>query len=590
MLTWGVCFSFQNSLNNLHIPDLQRSLNGGIVASDTSGNSTQILGRTFDADQLSDVFPSPRASLERLNTSGQVPPPPKPSENLPQEAIRHMTFNQQPAQSRNLQRGETLVPRSSTSPMRSGRPSAGQHNGAVGVKANGSGSNPLPSSMSDAMALVKEQEMKLRASSGRSGEVNISLTSSLDGSGGGNGSTNRLNKSLPGDGGSLPHTFAQRGVKDVPPRYDPDGRRNATGELSRNKSSSQSSLKDMASLNEMIRAQQESLRASGEQIMQKVRSRSSLSRSVVGSSIASREGSPQAPPLSHKEPVLHQSLERPGDLRISGATYDLNSSIPSEDVGPPRKSSSPVTMRRPPRLTNVPPPLALPIDAEDITPETPQTSKTARPGSYVEQLHSATHASSAVEAWVADAITMNNVDGGINLAASSESFSGLRASTETYALRDQPEEGSSEIIVPGQLRAPSPRLVQPPQSLLTDSVMTSSQRTVTAKTPTSTPTGKPSPRRAIAPSAIRGGKPGTVPISVAAGGPVVSSIRPPGVIPRPRASVGASVRSVTGKGVPVSQLRPPVPRLKPPSSVPRSRLLVPRGAASKSRSISRTNP
>ncbi|KAM7542841.1 hypothetical protein Aperf_G00000019308 [Anoplocephala perfoliata] len=600
----------KNSLNNLQIPDLQRSLNGGVAGSDISGNSTQILGRTFDADQLSDVFPSPRASLERLTTSGH----PIPSVDLPREAIRHMTFVQQPAQSRNHQRNETLLPRSSASPMRSGRPSAGQYNevaddtqlreslpsrlgddpsvhkkfsvpDGVGLKASGSGSNLIISSMSDAMALVKEQEMKLRASSGRTGEVNVSLTSSIDGSGGGNGSTGRLNKSLPGDGGSLPHIFAQRGVKDVPQRYDPDGRRNAPSELSRNKSSSQSSLKDMASLNEMIRAQQESLRASGEQIMQRVRSRSSLNQSVGGSPVGSREGSPQVPPLSHKEPVLHQSLERPGDLRVSGATYDLNSSIPSEDVDPPRKSSSPVTMRRPPRGTNIPAPLALPVDAEDITPETPQTAKTARPGSYVDQLQSAKHASSAVEAWVADTVTMNNANvGGVNLAASSESFSGLRASTETYALQ---EEGPSAMVRPEQLRAPSPRLVQPPQSLLTDNVMTTSQRTVTAKTPTGTPTGKPGVRRAIAPTAIRGGRSGTVPSSVPTGRHAVSSIRPPGVLPRPRAPVGTSV---TGRGAPVPQLRPPVPRLRPPSSVPQSRLPVSRGTASKSRSVSRINP
>nr|CDS34347.1 expressed protein [Hymenolepis microstoma] len=620
----------KGSLNHLQFPgELQRSLNG-LAASDLSGNSTQLLGRTFDAEQLSDVFPSPRASTENFDPSGQAPPP-KPSTDLPQGANRHMTFVRQPARSRNLQRDDTIVPRASASPMRNGRPSREPPNETPlrdslpsrldgsqttahklsapemvsSLKTNGSGSNLIPTNMSDAMALMKEQEMKLRASSGRTGELNISLASSMERNGSANGSTNRLNKSLPIDGVSgsgLSHIFAQREVKDVPQRYDPDGKRNTTGELSRNKSSSQSSLKDMASLNEMIRAQQESLRASGEQIMQKVRSRSSMSQSV-GSSISSRDGSPHVPPVSQKEPALHQSLERPGGLHVSGATYDLkpegislNSSIASEDLSLPKRTSSPVTMRRPPRGSgaNVPPPLTLPIDVEVTTPSTPHT---ARPGSYVEQLHSAKHASSAVEAWVADTMTAMNNDtiGIVNLSASGESFSGMRGSTETYALQ---EEEANKNIRPTDLRAPPPKLVEPPQSLLTESIMTTSQRTVTAKTPTS-PSGKSGIRRAIAPSAIRGGRPGTVPTSSASGRPTgVSSIRLP-AIPRirpPAVTSSTTATTVSKLQAPrvapnPSNLRPPVPRLRPPTSIPRSRLPVPReiSRTSASRSTSRTN-
>lgn len=630
-------FSFQGSLHHLQVPgELQRSLND-LAASDLSGNSTQLFGRTFDAEQMSDVFPSPRASTEQFDPSGQAPPPPKPSADLPQGATRHMTYVRQPAQSRYLQRGDTLVSRASASPMRDGRLSGEPSNEVPprdslstqlnrsqpvpnklsvsemigGLKTSGSGSNLIPTNMSDAMALMKEQEMRLRASSGRTGEVNISLSSSVEGNGSAHGGSNHLNKSLPLDGGAsggeFSHMFAQREVKDVPQRFDPDGKRNATGELSRQKSSSQSSLKDMASLNEIIRAQQESLRASGEQIMQKVRSRSSLSRSVGGSSVSSRDGSPHIPPVSQKEPAVHQSLERPGNLCTSGATYDLNaarismnSSIPSEDLAQPRRTSSPVSMRRPPREsgTNVPPSLTLPIDVEVTTPDTPHTVKTARPGSYVEQLQSAKHASSAVEAWVTDTMTtMDNGEMGIaNLSASGESFSGMRASTETYAL---PEKETNEDIRATDLRAPPPKLVQPPQSLLTESIMTTSQKTVTAKTPT-TPTGKPGIRRAIAPSAIRGGRPGTVPTLNATGRPTrISSIRPPS-IPRARPpTVTSSTTATTVSRLPgprvaaplSSNLRPPVSGLRPPTSIPRSRLPVPRGISgtSTSRSTSRTN-
>lgn len=624
----------KGSLNHLQFPgELQSSLNG-LATSDLSGNSTQLLGRTFDAEQLSDVFPSPRVSMEKFDPSGQAPPP-KPSADLPQGANRHMTFVRPPAHSRNLQRDDTLVPRASASPMRNGRPSRESPNETPlrdslptrldssqtaahklsapemvsSLKTNGSGSNLIPTNMSDAMALMKEQEMRLRASSGRTGEVNISLASSMEGNGSTHGSTNLLNKSLPLDSGAsvsgLSHIFAQREVKDVPQRYDPDGKRNTTGELSRHKSSSQSSLKDMASLNEIIRAQQESLRASGEQVMQKARSRNSMSQSV-GSSVSSRDGSPHVPPVSQKEPTVHQSLERPGQLHVSGATYDLNpegislnSSIPSEDLSRPKKTSSPVTMRRPPRGSgaNVPPPLTLPVDVEVTTPSTPRTPKTARPGSYVEQLQSAKHASSAVEAWVADTMTtMNNGEVGIvNLSASAESFSGMRGSTETYALQ---EEETSKNIHPTDLRAPPPKLVQPPHSLLTESIMTTSQRTVTAKTPAS-PSGKTGIRRTIAPSAIRGGRPGTVPTSSASGRPTgVSSIRlptnprirPPAVTSSTTATTVSKLQGPRVASNP-SNLRPPVPRLRPPTSFPRSRLPVPReiSRTSTSRSTSRTN-
>lgn len=621
----------KGSLNHLQFPnELQRSLNG-LATSDLSGNSTQLFGRTFDAEQLSDVFPSPRVSTEKFDPSGQAPPP-KPSADLPQGASRHMTFVRQPAYSKNLQRGDTLVPRTSASPMRNGRPSREPPNETSlrdslptrldssqiaahklsapemvsSLKTNGSRSNLIPTNMSDAMALMEEQEMRLRASSGRTGEVNISLTSSLEGNSSAHGSKNHLNKSLPLDGGTsgLSHIFAQREVKDVPQRYDPDGKRNTTSELSRHKSSSQSSLKDMTSLNEMIRAQQESLRASGEQIMQRVRSRSPMNQSV-GSSTCSRDGSPHVPPVSQKEPAVHQSLERPGELHVSGATYDLNpeaislnSSIPSEDLSRPKRTS-PVAMRRPPRGSgpNAPPPLTLPIDVEANTPSTPHTPKTARPGSYVEQLHSAKHATSAVEAWVADTMTtMNNGEIGIvNLSASGESFSGMRGSTETYALQ---EEETNENIRLTDLRAPPPKLVQPPQSLLTESIMTTSQRTVTAKTPAS-PSGKTGIRRAIAPSAIRGGRPGTVPTYSTSDRPtVVSSIRPP-AIPRirppavPSSTTATTVSKLQGPRVALnpSNLRPSAPRLRPPTSIPRSRLPVPRGISrtSTSRSTSRTN-
>lgn len=386
----------------------------------------------------------------------------------------------------------------------------------------------------------------------------------------------------------MSHIFEQREVKDVPSRYDPGGKRAVGSDLLRNKSSSQSSLKDMASLTEMMRAQAESLRASGEQVMQKVRSRGSLSRSLEGSlrgsgsSIGSREASPRPPPAaapSLNEPLRHRSIERPTELRDSGATYDLNatraslnSSIQSSDVAPPRKSTSPVTMRRPPRgsIPNIPPPLALPIDVEATSPDTPSTAKTARPGSYLERLHNAEHASSAVEAWVADTMTtMNSEALGINLSASSESFGGLRDSSETYALSEQPEERPRELSRPSGLRAPLPRLVKPPQNLLatnSENVMTNSQRTLTAKTPT-TPTGGPSAviRRGIAPTAISGG---------GRGGRGIPSVRPPS-IPRsqPQNRTLTTMRSSSARGGArgqPSQLRPPT-RVKLPSSLPRGR-------------------
>nr|CDS19766.1 expressed conserved protein [Echinococcus granulosus] len=588
----------KNSLNRLHVEgELQRSLNANIAASDLSGNSTQLLGRTFDAEELSDVFPSPRASMERINT-GQPPPPPTPSSELPQGATRHLTFVRHPTQSRNLHRDNTLLPRSSASPMRSPRPPAATVNelhhklsapDIMIMKTSDSGSNILPTNMSDAMALMREQEMKLRASSGRTGEINISLTSSIDSSGGGRGrSTDRLNKSLQGEGGSLSRIFEQRGIKDVPPRYDSGSKRAVGTDLSRNKSLSQSSLKDMASLTEMIRAQAESLRASGEQVMQKVRSRDSLTRSAEnslkgsGSSIGSGVASPRPPPAaepSQNEPLRHQSIERPTELRDSGATYDLNatrasfsSSIQSGDVALPRKSTSPVTMRRPSRgsKSNIPPPLTLPVDMEAVTPDTPSTAKTARPGSYLEQLHSAKHASSAVEAWVADTMTtMNSEAMDINLAASSESFSGLRDSSETYALSEHPQERQSELLRPSGLRAPLSKLVKPPQSPLasnSENVMTNSQRTLIAKTPT-TPTRGPSGiiRRGIAPAAISSG---------GRGGRGISSTRPPTILrsqPPNRTSTtvpGSSARG--GARGQASQLRPPT-RVKLPSSLPRGR-------------------
>ncbi|EUB57375.1 hypothetical protein EGR_07768 [Echinococcus granulosus] len=588
----------KNSLNRLHVEgELQRSLNANIAASDLSGNSTQLLGRTFDAEELSDVFPSPRASMERINT-GQPPPPPTPSSELPQGATRHLTFVRHPTQSRNLHRDNTLLPRSSASPMRSPRPPAATVNelhhklsapDIMIMKTSDSGSNILPTNMSDAMALMREQEMKLRASSGRTGEINISLTSSIDSSGGGRGrSTDRLNKSLQGEGGSLSRIFEQRGIKDVPPRYDSGSKRAVGTDLSRNKSLSQSSLKDMASLTEMIRAQAESLRASGEQVMQKVRSRDSLTRSAEnslkgsGSSIGSEVASPRPPPAaepSQNEPLRHQSIERPTELRDSGATYDLNatrasfsSSIQSGDVALPRKSTSPVTMRRPSRgsKSNIPPPLTLPVDMEAVTPDTPSTAKTARPGSYLEQLHSAKHASSAVEAWVADTMTtMNSEAMDINLAASSESFSGLRDSSETYALSEHPQERQSELLRPSGLRAPLSKLVKPPQSPLasnSENVMTNSQRTLIAKTPT-TPTRGPSGiiRRGIAPAAISSG---------GRGGRGISSTRPPTILrsqPPNRTSTtvpGSSARG--GARGQASQLRPPT-RVKLPSSLPRGR-------------------
>ncbi|VDK22676.1 unnamed protein product [Taenia asiatica] len=589
----------KNSLNRLHVGgELKRSLNANLAASDLSGNSTQLMGRTFDAEELSDVFPSPRASVERLSATNP-PPPPTPSSELPQGATRHLTFVRHTTQSRNLQRADTLVPRSSASPMRSACPQAAavnepQHKlsapDIMVMKTSDSGSNILPTSMSDAMALVREQEMKLRASSGRTGEINVSLTSSIDSNGGGRGrSTDRLNKSLQGEGGSLSHIFEQRGVKDVPPRYDPGGKRAIGSDLLRNKSSSQSSLKDMASLTELMRAQAESLRASGEQVMQKVRSRGSLSRSLEGSlrgsgsSIGSREASPRPPPAaapSQNEPLRHQSIERPTKLRESGATYDLNatraslsSSIQSSDVVPPRKSTSPVTMRRPPResISNIPPPLTLPVDVEATAPDTPSTAKTARPGSYLERLQNAEHASSAVEAWVADTLTTMDSDTlNINLSASTESFGGLRDSAETYALPEQSEERPRELSRPSGLRAPLPRLVKPPQNLTaanSENVMANSQRTSTAKTPT-TPTGGPSTaiRRRIAPTAISGG---------GRGGRGISSIRPPS-IPRsqPQNRTLTTVRNSSARGSArgqTSQLRPPT-RVKLPSSLPRGRL------------------
>ncbi|VDM18818.1 unnamed protein product [Hydatigera taeniaeformis] len=595
----------KNSLNLLHVEgELQRSLDANLAASDLSGNSTQLMGRTFDAEELSDVFPSPRASIERLSAV-HPPPPPTPSSELPQGATRHLTFVRHPAQSRNLQRTETLVPRPSASPMRSACPQTPVANGVqhkhsapdiMLMKTSDSGSNIFPTNMSDAMALVREQEMKLRASSGRTGEINVSLTSSIDSSGGGHGRSNdRLNRSFQGEGGSLSHIFEQRGVKDVPPRYDPGGKRAVGSDLLRNKSSSQSSLKDMASLTEIMRAQAESLRASGEQVMQKVRSRGSLSRSMEGSlrgsnsSIGSREALPRQPPVaatSQKEPVRHQSIERPTELRDSGATYDLNvtraslsSSIQSNDVAPPRQSTSPVALRRPPRgsISNVPPPLALPIDAEAISPDTPSTAKTARPGSYLEQLQNAKHASSAVEAWVADTMTtLNSGTMRIDLSASSESFGGLRDSSETYALSEHPEERQRELPRPGGMRAPMPRPVKPPQNLAANSenVMTNSQRTLTAKTPT-TPTGGPPAvmRRGIAPTAISGS---------GRGGRGLSSIRPPSVprsqpLNRNLATVRSSSALGSARGQ-ASQLRPPT-RVKLPSSLPRGRFTRGSGSA-----------
>ncbi|CDS37821.1 expressed conserved protein [Echinococcus multilocularis] len=588
----------KNSLNRLHVEgELQRSLNANAAASDLSGNSTQLLGRTFDAEELSDVFPSPRASMERINTS-QPPPPPTPSSELPQGATRHLTFVRHPTQSRNLHRDNTLLPRSSASPMRSPRPPAATVNelhhklsapDIMIMKTSDSGSNILPTNMSDAMALMREQEMKLRASSGRTGEINISLTSSIDSSGGGRGrSTDRLNKSLQGEGGSLSRIFEQRGVKDVPPRYDSGSKRAVGTDLSRNKSSSQSSLKDMASLTEMIRAQAESLRASGEQVMRKVRSRGSLTQSAEnslkgsGSSIGSGVASPRPPPAaepSQNEPLRHQSIERPTELRDSGATYDLNatrasfsSSIQSGDVALPRKSTSPVTMRRPSRgsKSNIPPPLTLPVDMEAVTPDTPSTAKAARPGSYLEQLHSAKHASSAVEAWVADTMTtMNSEAMDINLAASSESFSGLRDSSETYALSEHPQERQSELLRPSGLRAPLPKLVKPPQSPLasnSENVMTNSQRTLIAKTPT-TPTRGPSGiiRRGIAPAAISSG---------GRGGRGIPSTRPPtNSRPQPPNRTSTTVPASSARGGArgqALQLRPPT-RVKLPSSLPRGR-------------------
>ncbi|KAL5107544.1 hypothetical protein TcWFU_003366 [Taenia crassiceps] len=587
----------KNSLNRLHVEgELQRSLNANLAASDLSGNSTQLTGRTFDAEELSDVFPSPRASVEQLNAA-QPPPPPTPSSELPQGATRHLTFVRNPTQSRNLQRADTLVPRPSASPMRSAYPQATvisepQHKlsapDIMVMKTSDSGSNILPTNMSDAMALVREQEMKLRASSGRTGEINVSLTSSIDSSGGGRGrSTDRLNKSLQGEGGSLSHIFEQREVKDVPPRYDPGGKRAVGSDLLRNKSSSQSSLKDMASLTEVLRAQAESLRASGEQVMQKVRSRGSLSRSVEGSlrgsgsPIGSRGASPRPPPAaapSQDEPLRHKPIGRPTELRDSGATYDLNaaraslsSSIQSSDVVPPRKSTSPVTMRRPPRgsISNVPPPLTLPINAEATPPDTPSTAKTTRPGSYLERLHNAEHASSAVEAWVADTMTtMNSETLGINLSASSESFGGLRDSSETYALPEQPDERPRELPRPSGLRAPLPRPVKQSQNIPAtnlENVTTNSQRTLTGKT-SATLIGGPSAviRRGIAPTAISGG---------GRGGRGVSSIRPPS-IPRsqPQNRTLATARSSSARGSAggqASQLRPPT-RVKVPSSLPRA--------------------
>ena len=467
---------------------------------------------------------------------------------------------------------------------------------APGLKTSGSGSNILPTSMSDAMALVREQEMKLRASSGRVADVNTSLTSSIEGSGGPGESTNRLNKSLPGEDGGLSRMFEPRGVRDVPQRYDPEGRRNVGGELVRNKSSSQSSLKDMASLTEMVKAQAESLRASGEQVMQKARSRSSLNQSIGASSTGSREASPHISQVAADEPLHHRSIERPTQLRDSGATFDLNnniresvnSSLQSGDLAPPRRSTSPVKMRRPLRggSSNIPPPLTLPIDTDVISPETPQTAKTVRPGSYIDQLQSAKHASSAVEAWVEDTKTMNADNLDVNVAASGESFSGLRVSTDTYPLPDQPEGCPRP---PEILRAPSPKLVEPPQSLV-DNVMTTSQRTVTGKTPTTPTSSRPTttvPRRGIAPAAVGGGSRGGVASRALRGG---SAIRPP---------ITQRSRPPTGSGIPVptlasrvapSQIRPPT-RIRPPTSVPRNRSMRGTrgpGVSGSSRSTSRS--
>ncbi|VDD83330.1 unnamed protein product, partial [Mesocestoides corti] len=475
----------KHSLDRLQVGDaLQR--NNNYPASLLSENSTNALGRTYDAENMSDVFPSPRASIEASGPSRNPPPPPTPSTELPRAMPSRLhTYNSTPkpnsllnnsrgssavalalqqevnlrasvsklsggyasplrgsgasGEGPRLVRGDTLVPRSSDSPVRSGHQAGAaslrdslptrlsteappQHKfsapampGAVlnpsltSLHKSGSGSNIIPTNMNETIALARLQELELRASSGRSGDVNSSISSSVDEVGGREEDLGRLNKSLPvlESDGNCARMFAQREVKDIPTRYDPERKRsvgsgivtsNSTGELSRNKSGSQSSLKDMASVVELVRSQAESLRASGEQVMQKSRSKSSLTRSVEslktfsqpGSGSVSRDASPQPPPIPSKgEPVQHQDNADAGALRDSGATYNLAqsadparasiSSLQSSNVTPPRQSASPVTMRRSAR-SNIPPPLVLPTHTDEISPGskggTPNTANT----------------------------------------------------------------------------------------------------------------------------------------------------------------------------------------------------------------------
>ncbi|VDD82497.1 unnamed protein product [Mesocestoides corti] len=277
---------------------------------------------------------------------------------------------------------------------------------------------------------------------------------------------------------------------------------------------------------------------------------------------------------SKGEPVQHQDNAEAGALRYSGATYNLAQSadparasisgLQSSNVAPPRQSASPATMRQS-APSNIPPPLVLPAHTDDISPGskggTPNTANTVRPSSYIDQLHSAKHASSAVEAWVDDTMAVDPENPAVHLSESGESItvtsiteSGVRDSAETYALPDRPAPAPpppqpvkqpvplaetakwptavrpSGLPRPSGLRAPIPRLVMPPRSLMSalssENVMTTSQLTLTANTNKTTPIT----RRALAPSAIPAGRAGT-----ASG--VIGAERPRGTAMRPRTGI-----------------------------------------------------